>query len=33
MTGAIAKAKTVKEKAVGVMNNLGMQVREAPLKS
>jgi tetratricopeptide (TPR) repeat protein len=33
MANAIAKAKTVKEKAVGVMNNLGMQVQEAPLKS
>ena len=33
MTGAIAKAKTVKEKAMEVMNNLGMQVQEAPIKS
>ena len=33
MAEAIAKAKTVKDKAMGVMNNLGMQVQEAPLKS
>ena len=30
---AIAKAKTVKEKAMEVMNNLGMQAPEAPIKS
>jgi hypothetical protein len=33
MADAIAQAKTVKEKAMEVMNNLGMQVQEAPLKS
>jgi len=32
MTDAIAKAKTVKEKAMEVMNNLGMQAPEAPTK-
>jgi hypothetical protein len=33
MADAIAKAKTVKEKAMEVMNNLGVQVQEAPIKS
>jgi hypothetical protein len=33
MADAIAKAKTVKEKAMEVMSNLGMQVQEAPIKS
>ena len=33
ITDAIAKAKTVKEKAMEVMNILGMQVQEAPIKS
>jgi hypothetical protein len=33
ITDAIAKAKTVKEKAMEVMNNLGMQAPEAPIKS
>lgn len=33
MADAIAKAKTVKEKAMEVLNNLGMQLQEAPLKS
>ena len=32
MADAIAKAKTVKEKAMEVMNNLGMQAPEAPTK-
>jgi len=32
MADAIAKAKTVKEKAMEVMNNLGMQAPEAPIK-
>jgi hypothetical protein len=32
MVDAIAKAKTVKEKAMEVMNNLGMQAPEAPIK-
>jgi hypothetical protein len=33
MADAIAKAKAAKEKVMEVMNNLGMQVQEAPLKS
>jgi hypothetical protein len=33
MADAIAKAKAAKEKAVAVMNVLGMQVQEAPIKS
>ena len=33
MDDAIAKAKTVKEKAMEVMNILGMQIPEAPIKS
>jgi hypothetical protein len=33
MADAIAKAKTVKEKAMEVMNILGMQIQEAPIKS
>jgi hypothetical protein len=33
MADAIAKAKTVKEKALEVMNNLGMQVQETQIKS
>jgi hypothetical protein len=32
MADAIAKAKTVKEKAMEVMNILGMQIQEAPTK-
>jgi len=32
MADAIAKAKTVKEKAMEVMNVLGMQVQETPIK-
>jgi hypothetical protein len=32
MAEAIAKAKASKEKAMAVMNNLGMQVQEAPIK-
>jgi hypothetical protein len=33
MADAIAKAKAAKEKVMEVMNNLGMQIQEAPLKS
>jgi len=33
MADAIAKAKTAKEKAMEVINILGMQVQEAPIKS
>ena len=33
MADAIAKAKTVKEKAMEVMNTLDMRIQEAPIKS
>jgi hypothetical protein len=33
MDDAIAKAKTVKEKAMEVMTNLGIQIPEVPIKS
>jgi hypothetical protein len=33
MADAIAKAKTVKEKAMEVMSNLGMQIQETPIKN